>query len=119
MAAPNIMGLTTVTCKSSQLLLTTSNQDLVTNAASSGQAFKVTSLYVANIHATATATVTVTLNKAGSPLVLLNATEIPANFTLVVIDKESPINLEENDKIQVLSSAASSLNAFASYEVMS
>ena len=119
MSAPNAIGLTTVTCKSSQLLLTTSNQDLVTNAASSGQALKVTSLYVANVHATTAASVTVTINKAGSPLVILNATEIDPNFTLVVIDKESTINLEENDKIQILSSAASSLNAFASYEEMS
>ena len=119
MAAPNILNLTSVVCESNQLLLTTSNQDLVVNATSSGEAIKVTALYVSNIHASDTATVTVTLNKAGSPLVLLNATEIPANFTLVVIDKESPINLEENDKIQIKSDTASSLNAFASYEVMS
>ncbi|MBF0402182.1 MAG: hypothetical protein HQL90_15625 [Magnetococcales bacterium] len=118
MAAPNLINPTALTSRNGQFLLTTSDQAVVANAAASGTVVKISSLYIANIHATDPQTVTVTLNDNGTARVLLNAATVPVNCTLVVIDKESPVNLEENDSLQVKASNTNALNAIVSYEVM-
>lgn len=118
MAAPNLINPTALTSKNGQFLLTTSDQAVVANAAASGTVVKITSVYIANIHATDPQAVTVTLNDNGTGRILLNGGEVPVNCTLVVIDKEAPINLEENDSLLVKAGNANALNAIVSYEVM-
>ena len=120
MSAPNVNALTTITSKVTQAALTTSTTDLVSNASGSGQAMRIASLYIANIHATSSGYVTVVLNKGGTACTLLNGAEVPVNCTLVVIDRESPLNLEENDKLQASCPTGSGyLNAIVSHEVLS
>ena len=122
MSAPNINTAVTVTGKSSMLALTASNQNLLANAASSGQVWRIASLYASNV-TTANASVTLYLCKAGAAAsaanLWLNSVVIPANCCLVVCDKTSPMYLEENDSIVAVSTASSLVTACAAYELIS
>tara|TARA_R100000278_G_scaffold1978_3_gene3876 strand:+ start:1102 stop:1464 length:363 start_codon:yes stop_codon:yes gene_type:complete len=120
MSNPNIAGLATVTGKTVGLALTTSAADLVANAASSNKIFKINSLIVSNVDGSNAASCEVILQKSGSnDFHLAKNIDVPSETTLIVISKETQIYLEENDKIRVLASAASDLQAICSYEEIS
>ena len=122
MANPNILNVTAIYGKTAGLALTTTTSppaSIVTNAASSGKVYKVNSLTVANIN-TAAATVTVDVYKGGATAYRIAYTvTVPANATLVIISRETPIYLEENDSIRLSASVNSYLEAVVSYEEIS
>ena len=119
MAAPNIVNVASITGKTSPLILTTSNQDIVSNASSSGKVYKINSLSVANISGSAAAQVTVSLIRSSTEYKIASTIFVPANSTLVVISKDAQIYLEEGDALRVVASANSYLHAVCSYEIIS
>ena len=120
MTAPNIAGLTTVTGKSAGVDVGTSVTDLVANAASSNKVLKINSVVVSNVDGTNDATVQVIYRKNDYfVFYLAKMITVPANARLVVVSKDTQLYLEENDKIQVIASAASDLQAICSYEEIS
>lgn len=121
MAAPNIVNVTTITGKTVGLALTTSSQDVVTNGAGSGKVFKVNSIYVANVDGSLTADVNVSWYDASSATTfsLAKTVPVPNDSTLVVVDKNATIYLEEGDKIAALASANGDLEIVVSYEEIS
>lgn len=123
MAAPNLLNAATINGKSATLALTTSNQSLLSNAASSGKVLKVNSLYIANIDGTNTQTFTLTYHSAaaigGSSTALSSTISVPANSTLVFITKDAPLYLEEDRSLGALAGANSDLVAVISYEDIS
>lgn len=119
MANPNIVGVTAIYGKTAGLAVTTTATAIVSNAASSGKIFKINSLTVANIN-TGTATVTVDVYKNQTTAFDIAYTiTVPVNATLVIISRETPIYLEENDSIRVTASVNSYLEAVVSYEEIS
>jgi hypothetical protein len=116
MAAPNIVNVSNITGKTAALALTTSSQDLLVNAASSGKVLKVNTLSIANINGTAAASVTVTLYRNNTEYRLASTIFVPANASLVVISKDAAIYLEEGDTIKILASLNNYLHAVCSYE---
>lgn len=119
MANPNIVGVTAIYGKTAGLAATTTATAIVSNAASSGKIYKINSLTVANIN-TAAATVTVDVYKNQTTAFDIAYTvTVPANATLVIISRETPIYLEENDSIRVTASVNSYLEAVVSYEEIS
>jgi hypothetical protein len=123
MAAPNIASVATITLKGNSLALTTSAQTLVNNAASSGKAIIVLSLVIANIDGTNAADVTVNRyvedDVTGAATAIVSTVSVPADSSLVVIDKNTPVVLEEDDSIGGLASANSDLVAHFSYVELS
>ena len=121
MAAPNIVNVATITAKTVGLALTTSSQDVVTNGAGSGKVFKVNSVYVANVDGAVSADATVTWYDASSATTfnLGKTVPVPNDATLVVVDKNATIYLEEGDKISALASANGDLEITVSYEEIS
>lgn len=123
MAAPNMLSLTTITGTNANLALTTSAVSIASNAAASGQLWKVNSLYVANTTAGALYTTVNYYSAAalgGTAYALAFQVSIPANSTLVVITKDSNIYLPENTSIGILAqSGTTSLIATIAYEVCS
>jgi len=124
MAAPNIVNVTTITGKTAVVDLSTTNATaVVSNAASSGKVFKVNSLIVSNVDGTANADITVSLYSqddiGGTATEICKTVVVPADASLVVIDKSSGIYLEEDKSIGAIASAASDLKVVCSYEEIS
>jgi hypothetical protein len=124
MAAPNIVNVSTITGKTAVVsLTTTSATSVVSNAASSGKVFKINSLIVSNVDGTSNADITVSLYSAasigGTATEICSTVTVPADASLVVIDKNTAIYLEEDKSIGATAGTASDLKIICSYEEIS
>ena len=124
MSAPNIVNVATITAKTDTLLLTgTSAVQLLENPASSGKVMKVNSLVVANVDGTSAASITVGIypqdDIGGTAVLLASTISVPADASLIVIDKNMGLYLEENTSIGVTASAANDLACTITYEELS
>jgi hypothetical protein len=124
MAAPNIVNVATITGKTAVVNLTsTSATSVVSNAASSGKVFKINSLYVANVDGVNTCDITINLYSeddiGGTATEICKTISVPADATLVVIDKNSSIYLEEDKSIGAIAGVANDLKIVVSYEEIS
>ena len=124
MSAPNIVNVTTITGKSAVVDLTTTNATLVVeNPAASDKVFKINSLIVSNVDGTNAADITVSYysedNIGGTATQIVSTISVPADATLVVIDKNTSIYLEEDRSIGATAGTASDLKVLVSYEEIS
>ena len=127
MAAPNIVSVSSIIGESQGFQLdTTTTTALITVA--SDKLVKINRISVANIDGTNAADVTVQVDKAtrtsaatgssvsGATFKIASTVSVPADAVLVLLD--TPIYLEEGDKLEGGASAASDLTLFVSYEVI-
>ena len=117
MAAPNVVNVTSIYGKTTGLALTSSSQDVLTCAAD--KLLKINSIIVANVDGTNADNVTVKWYNSDNTTAfsIASTVAVPADSTLIVLGKDSPIYLEEGDKIQALGVAASGdLEIIVSYE---
>tara|TARA_R100000700_G_C3166169_1_gene141266 strand:- start:1253 stop:1618 length:366 start_codon:yes stop_codon:yes gene_type:complete len=121
MAAPNLVNVATITAKSVQAdLSTTLTTEILANGSSSGKVFKINNILVANIDGTNSADASVAITKSGgSPIMIASTIAVPADSTLVVVDKDTGLYLEEGDNIEAGASAASDLTITINYEELS
>jgi hypothetical protein len=124
MAAPNIVSVTTITGKTAVVDLSTTNATaVVSNAASSGKVFKINSLIVSNVDGSSAADITISLYSeddiGGTATQIVSTVSVPADATLVVIDKSTGLYLEEDKSIGATASAANDLKVVCSYEEIS
>ena len=120
MAAPNIVNVTSIIGNSLTVAVATSATQLASNAASSGKVFKINSILIANIDGTAAADITVNIYSAaalgGTALAIASTITVPADASLIVIDKTTSFYLLENQSIGALASATGDLVATISFE---
>ena len=116
MANPNLVNVTSIYANSvNGALTTTLTTDLLTCA--TDKIIKINSIVIANIDGTSAANVTMGIIKSGGSVVLFASTiSIPADATLVLIDKNSSIYLEEGDVLEGGASATGDLTYTISYE---
>ena len=117
MAAPNLVNVTSILGKTMGATLgTTVTSDILTCA--SDKVLKINSIIVSNIDGTNDATVTCYFydNSATTRYSLATTVTVPADSTLVIIGKDSPIYLEESDEIRGGASANGDLEVVISYE---
>jgi hypothetical protein len=130
MANPNIVNVTSILGTTTYYVPSgTSAVVLVPNAAASGTVLKVNQIVVANTTASAAnATVAVYSNGAvaqgsapsgGTAYPVISAVSVPANASLIAVDKTTAIYLMEGNSISITSGTASSLTFTISYEVIS
>ncbi len=124
MAAPNIVNVTTITGKSAVVSLTsTAATAVVSNAAASGKVFKINSLVVSNVDGTNAADITVSYYSeddiGGTATQIVSTVSVSADTTLVVIDKNTSIYLEEDRSIGATAGTANDLKVLVSYEEIS
>ena len=123
MANPNIAALTTILGNSAhQSLASTSATSLINNAAASNKVYKVESITLTNITTIAvTATVNVysAASLGGTAVPLINLVPIPANSTLIIVDKTTTFYLLENQSVGVTASGANTIAMHASWEEIS
>jgi len=134
MANPNIVSVTTINGSSTyQALTNTNDNSLVSNAASSGTIIKVNNIFVSNVNGVAAATVslsfrsaanavtagTLTTASSGTAYRMVYQVSVPANTTLMLLDKAGSIYLTENTSLSVQAGTASYLEVVASFETIS
>lgn len=124
MAAPNIVSVATITGKTAYATpANTTANVLLANSASSNKVFKINMITVANVDGTSNFDATVAINTAaagsGTSYPLANTITVPADSTLIVVDKSTAFYLEEDKSIVVTSSTASKLSYVVSYEEIS
>lgn len=123
MANPNLASLTTINGNMSSVsLTTTSATSLMSNAASSGIAFKVNSIVVANTSASA-ANITINVYSAaalgGTAFPIASTISVPANASLIIVDKTTTFYLLENQSIGATAGTATALVVTSSWEQLS
>ena len=124
MTAPNVVNVAVITAKSATVALSSVSQTtLVSNAASSGKVFKINMIQVANVDGTNAVDVTVDVHSAaaggGTAYSLVSTISVPADASLVALDKSTAIYLEEDKSITATASAANDLEVIVSYEEIS
>jgi len=134
MAAPNIVNVATITGSIAYQALTNTNDNaLISNAASSGKVFKVNNIFVSNVNGVSAATITLSYRTAanavtdgtlttassGTAYRIAYQISVPANTTLMLLDKSGAIYMPENSSLSVQAGTASYLEVTASYEQIS
>lgn len=124
MAAPNIVNVTTITGKTTYLTPANTNAAvLLANSASSNKVFKINTLVASNVDGTNAADVTVAINSnaagSGTGYPIASTISVPADASLIVIDKDNPFYLEEDKSIVVTSGTANDITFTISYEEIS
>jgi hypothetical protein len=130
MANPNIAALTTLTGNTTYLTPSgTSAVVLLPNAASSGQVFRINQIVAANVNGTnaVDTTVSVYTNGAvaqgsapsgGTAFPIASTISVPADASLIIVDKTTAIYLMEGTSITVTSGTASGITYSISYEII-
>jgi hypothetical protein len=130
MANPNIAALTTLTGNTTYLTPSVATEVvLLPNAASSGQVFRINQLVAANVDGTNAADVTVSIYtdgavaqgsapSGGTAFPIASTISVPADASLIIIDKTTAIYLMEGTSITVTSGTASDITYSISYEII-
>ncbi len=123
MANPNIVAVVSIFGKSTTLALTTASALILFNTASSGKVLKVNTIIASNIDGTNDGAVTIAFNGnaggTGTSTELASTITVPADATLVVLDKNSSFYLEEDRSIVGNANANSTIEVLVSYEDIS
>lgn len=119
MATPNIISLTDIRGKTNVANVSITGNVLVENSIGSNSVYKISSLYVANIDGVTSADFSVRLERGGAVYPIANTIAVPADATLLVIDKNSSVYLEEGDSLFIESGTDEDLVAVVSYEELS
>ena len=124
MANPNIVSVTSILGNTTFLTpADTAANVLLSNAASSGNVYKINQIVCANVDGTNAVDCTVTINSAaaggGTAYPIVSTVSVPADASLVVVDKTTAIYLMEDQSIVVTSSSANDLAFTISYEAIS
>ena len=124
-AASNAYGTTTYLTPSGTTAVV-----LLPNAASSGKVFKINQIVAANVNGSSAVNTTVSIYSngavaqgsapsGGTAYPVASTVSVPANASLIVVDKTTPIYLQEGTSITVTSGTASGITYSISYEDIS
>jgi hypothetical protein len=124
MANPNIISATGIYGNNASVSLsTTSATSIVSNAASSNKVFRINALIVANIDGTNACDITINKYSAaalgGTAFPIASTISVPADATLIVLDKTTAIYLKENESIGATAAVANDLVVTCSWEEIS
>jgi hypothetical protein len=120
-ANPNIVNVAAIYGNNSSVsLTTTSATSVVSNAASSGKVYKINMIMVANVDGTNAADITINKYSAaalgGTAFPIASTISVPADATLIILDKTTALYLLENESIGATAGTASDLVVTCSWE---
>lgn len=124
MANPNIVNVTSILGDNSSVsLTTTAATSIVSNAAASGKVLKINTIIAANVDGTVAADITINKYSAaalgGTAFPIASTISVPADASLVIVDKTTAIYLKENESIGATAGTASDLVITCSWEDIS
>ena len=117
MAAPNLLGSSTVTGKTALAQLTTVTANVLTNSSGSNTVAKLDNVILSNYSASAVSA-NVMINRSATAYYIGGNISIPANSTLVLLGKDTSVYLEEGDVLQANVSANTAVSFSAGYELI-
>jgi len=119
MAQPNIVNVTSILGETATAELnTTLTTSLLANGAASNKVYKVNNIIVANKDGTSDAAVTISHYDGSNDRYLASTVTVPADATLIVLDKNTSIYLEEGHSVRGGASANGDLDVVISYEII-
>ena len=122
MANPNLLGISTVIGVTTHVGVTSSFTSVLANGVDSGHLYKIVSIIAANTSATNTG-LTVNLNDSaagsGTSQAICHNVVVPAQATLVVLDKSTSYFVTENNSILTQANFAGNLDLSVVYEDIS
>jgi hypothetical protein len=131
MANPNIVNVTVINGKTTFYTPSgTAAVILLPNAAASGKVFKINSLIAANVDGTSAVDVTVSYYtngavaqgsapSGGTAYPIVSTVSVPADASLIVVDKSTQLYIEEGNSLSITSSSANDIAFIVSYEEIS
>ena len=124
MANPNIVNVTSILGENASVSLTsTSATSIVSNASASGKVLKINTLIVSNVDGTNACDITINKYSAaalgGSAFAIASTVSVPADASLIVVDKTTSIYLKENESIGAIAGTANDLIVTCSWEDIS
>jgi hypothetical protein len=125
LAASSALGTTTYLTPSGTTAVV-----LLPNAADSGKVFKINQIVAANVNGTSAVDTTVSIYtngaqaqgnapSSGTAYPIASTISVPADASLIVVDKTTQIYLQEGTSITVTSGTANGITYSISYEVIS
>lgn len=93
--------------------------NIVVNSAASNTIVKVNSLFLSNYDASNVANVTVNISNAGISYSVLTNVSIPLQSSLIAIDKNNSVYMEEGQYMQLKAHANNHVQAVISYDIIS
>lgn len=124
MANPNIVNTASIVGNNSLTALSTTNATaIVNNPASSGKVYKINSIVVANVDGTNPADISINIysqdDLGGTAYSLVSTIAVPADASLIVVDKTTAIYLKEDQSVGAVAGSANDLVVTASWEEIS
>ena len=124
MANPNIVNTASIVGNNSLTALSTTNATaIVNNPASSGKVYKINSIVVSNVDGTNPADISINIysqdDLGGTAYSLVSTIAVPADASLIVVDKTTAIYLKENQSVGAVAGFADDLAVTASWEEIS
>lgn len=115
MANPNVVAVSSIFAN------TAVDADVAASAvslltAASNKLLKINSLVIANIDGVNAADISVWITRSGADYYIAKTISVPADATLIPIDKNMGLYLVEGDILKIQASAAGDLSAVCSYE---
>ena len=125
MANPNIVSVSSIYGNTTLNAVTTAGVVVADNAgsATTNKLFKVNLLSISNVDGVNDANVSVQILSnvnagSGKTMHLVKTVTVPADSTLIVIDKNTSMYLMQDMQIKVIGSTAGDLEAICSYDVI-
>lgn len=115
MAAPNLRSPQTVTGKTVPYSATASLGSALANGAASNKLLKVNVIRAANL-TTSAASVDVTVFRSSAHTYVIKTATVAPNTSLVVLDKNEYLYLEEGDALYAKANAVSTIDLTIHYE---
>lgn len=118
MATPNLVSVTSVTPFTIAGAVTTSAVDVIDVAADKVR--KINSIIIANVDGSSAADITaeVSVDNGSNYYKIASTVSVPADATLVLLDKNSQIYLDETDLLRLSASANGDLHYVISGEIL-
>lgn len=120
MAAPNVFNPTTCTLSQYSVTIASSGTNSsVSNAAASGQVFRVVSIYITNLSTSTVAQVSVAIVTGATVVNLAYKVNVPTNSAITIVTRDAPVYVPENYLIKITNEGSVSIDYHCSYEVIS
>lgn len=124
MANPNIVNTASIVGNNSLTALsTTTATAIINNPVSSGKVYKINSIVVSNVDGTNPADISINIysqdDLGGTAYSLVSTIAVPADASLIVVDKTTAIYLKEDQSVGAVAGSANDLVVTASWEEIS